>query len=384
MSRCPFHHTGEDNGPRHSTVAPGAASLATPDEFAFLVEAHAESPDSAPHGSPERIAQLRALTADGTPAPLTSDELTWAARIAWRNHARCIGRLHWRTLVVRDHRHLSAPDDLYASLREHITFADNGGSIRSVLTVFAPARPGERGPRLLNHQLCGYAGYVAPDGTILGDPRNVALTRTALALGWQPPAPRGRFDLLPWLIVGLDGHARVYPAPRDILREVPLRHPRLPWFEALGLRWYALPVITDMGLRAAGTTFQAIPFNGWYMSTEIAARNLSDTDRYNQLPVIAEKLGLDTRHARTLWQDRALLELNEAALHSYAADGVRLVDHHTASDQFMRFREQEAKAGRAVSADWDWIVPPMSPATTPVFHTPMTAFPQLPDFVRLA
>ena len=52
---------------------------------------------------------------------------------------------------------------------------------------------------------------------------------------------------------------------------------------------------------------------------------------YNQLPVIAEKLGLDTRNDSNLWKDHALLTLNEAVIWSFNQDGVRIVDHHTAS-----------------------------------------------------
>ena len=46
----------------------------------------------------------------------------------------------------------------------------------------------------------------------------------------------------------------------------------------------------------------------------------------------------------------------------------------------MRFLEREQQLGREVSARWDWIVPPMSGATTRVFHTPMREFPTTPDF----
>ena len=166
------------------------------------------------------------------------------------------------------------------------------------------------------------------------------------------------------------------------MREVPLRHPRFPWFEELGLRWYAVPVVSDMGLHAAGTRFPAAPFNGWYMGTEIGARNLADPHRYNLLPVVAERMGLDRRRARDLWLDRALIELNAAVLHSYEAEGVKLTDHHTSSEEFMRFLGRERDAGREVSARWDWIVPPISAAATRVFHTPMREFPTTPDFRR--
>src|SRR3981081_4359106 len=39
----------------------------------------------------------------------TFEELAFGAQVAWRNNTRCIGRLHWKSLVVRDMRHLSTP-----------------------------------------------------------------------------------------------------------------------------------------------------------------------------------------------------------------------------------------------------------------------------------
>lgn len=366
MSGCPFH-------PSPTSITPATP----PDEWAFLRELHGEPTGSA------RAEICAAALAWGVPAPLTADELRHAGRVAWRNHARCIGRLHWRSLEVRDHRHLDDPDQLAASLREHLALAQGDGTVRSLLTVFAPAAdPETPAPRIHNHQLCAYAAYRARDGSLLGDPKNLALTDLALSLGWTPPSAPGRFDLLPWIISGRDGRPRLFPLPPGLVREVPLRHPDFPWFEALRLRWYAVPVISDMILHAAGTPFPAAPFNGWYMGTEIGARNLADPGRYHQLPVIAEKLGLDRRSPRSLWQDRALVELNVAVLHSYAAEGVKLVDHHTASAEFMRFLTRERAAGREVSADWSWIVPPLSPATTEVYHTPLQEFPLLPNFLK--
>lgn len=369
MSSCPFHAAAAP------APAPAAAPADPDAELAFLAEAH-------PGGvRPEWRARLAAALAAGEPAPLTAAELTWAGRIAWRNHARCIGRLHWRRLEVRDHRGLEHPDDLAASLREHLKLAQGDGTVRSYLTVFAPPdRPGGPAPRIWNAQLCGYAGHPRPGGGILGDPANAAFTRLARRLGWAPPGDPTAFDLLPWIVSGRDGKPRLYPLPAGLVREVPLAHPGIPGFARLGLRWYAVPVVSGMRFHAAGTDFPAAPFNGWYMGTEIGARNLADTDRYNLLPAVADLLGLDRRHPRTLWQDRALLELNAAVLHSYAAAGVTLVDHHSASEEFLRFCAREEAAGRAVSARWDWIVPPISASATRVFHTPMREFPTTPDF----
>lgn len=60
---------------------------------------------------------------------------------------------------------------------------------------------------------------------------------------------------------------------------------RLDWFESLGLRWFAIPAVSGMGMDCGGLQFPAIPFNGWYTTTEIGTRNLADSHRYNLLEV---------------------------------------------------------------------------------------------------
>jgi len=60
---------------------------------------------------------------------------------------------------------------------------------------------------------------------------------------------------------------------------------RYDWFEDFDLKWYALPAVANMMLEVGGLQFTAAPFNGWYMSSEIGARNLSDVYRYNLLKV---------------------------------------------------------------------------------------------------
>jgi nitric-oxide synthase len=86
------------------------------------------------------------------------------------------------------------------------------------------------------------------------------------------------------------------------------------------------------------------------------------------LPLIADKLGLDSRQDRALWKDRALVELNVAVLSSFAQAGVTIVDHHTVARQLLVHEEKEKQAGRCMYADWGWVVPPLSGSTTPVFH----------------
>ena len=97
--------------------------------------------------------------------------------------------------------------------------------------------------------------------------------------------------------------------------------------------------------------------------------DFGDASRYDVLPLIAEKMGLDARSRRSLlWIDRALLEMNLAVIHSFAVAKVSLVDHHMAARHFMRHIEREEKAQRAITGLWNWLVPPMSGSTTPVFH----------------
>src|SRR5207248_46258 len=137
-------------------------------------------------------------------------------------------------------------------------------------------------------------------------------------------------------------------------------------FAELGLRWHAVPAIANMRLTIGGVHYPLAPFNGWYMGTEIGARSLADQDRYDLLPVLAGRLGLDTSSEATLWRDRALVELNRAVLWSYEQAGVRITDHHTESRRFITHLEREERAGRPTPADWTWIVPPVSGAATPV------------------
>lgn len=296
----------------------------------------------------------------------TLPELTWAARAAWRHAGRCVGRYSWKTLRVRDRRSVSAPPEVAAEVAEHLAEATNGGRIRSMITVFAPDRPGKPGPRIWNGQAVSYAGYREPDG-IFGDPAGAGLTDLAVRLGWQPGGTP--FDVLP-LIIGDGEHGPgIFQLPREVVREVPITHPDYPWFAGLGLRWYAVPMISDMYLEAGGVRYPCAPFNGWYQaSTEVGVRDLGDPQRYNMLPVIASKMGLDLSSVSTLWPDEAAVQLAKAVAHSYKAAGVMATDHQTEAHRFMRFAEAEEAAGRPWCADWSWITPPIGGSTTPVFH----------------
>lgn len=366
---CPVTGHGRSGGhPPPPGVAderdPAPVDPAAAEEF--LRQVYAETEPGVPLA--DRLRQVRAEIDRSGTYTHTMHELVFGARVAWRNSARCIGRLYWQSLQVRDLRHLHDPADVAQESVGHLRAATRGGKIRSTMTVFAPDAPGRPGPRIRNDQLVRYAGHRNPDGTVTGDPGQADFTDHVVGMGWPRPQPAGRFDVLPLLITGPDGRSRLFDVPPDAVHEVPLRHPEHPWFARLGLRWHSVPAISNMPLEIGGVVYPAAPFNGWYLDTEVGARNLADTDRYDLLPEIAKRLGLDTRSVRTMWRDRAMVELVRAVTHSFDADGVTMADHHSEAERFMTFLAKEEAAGRRCPADWSWIVPPMSGSQTPVFH----------------
>jgi nitric-oxide synthase len=336
------------------------------DAAAEFIQMHRrEVPGAGPAGP--RLREIRReISLTGTYRH-TAEELEFGARVAWRNSSRCIGRLYWKSLKIRDRREVDTAAGVAAECAAHLRAVTNHGRIRPAITVFAPDTPARRGPRIWNEQLVRYAGYREPDGSVRGEPSSARLTDLARALGWESDG-QGRFDVLPLVISTPDESPQVFELPADAVTEVHLVHPRFPWFGELGLRWYAVPVICDMCLEIGGICYPAAPFNGWYMGTEIGARNLADPGRYNQLPEIAARMGLDTTRDRSLWRDLALVELNLAVLHSFETAGVTITDHHTESRRFLTHLAREERAGRVCPADWTWIVPPISGSATEVFH----------------
>ncbi|WOV86668.1 nitric oxide synthase oxygenase [Sporosarcina oncorhynchi] len=297
----------------------------------------------------------------------TISELTHGAKMAWRNSNRCIGRLLWNTLHVNDARNVTTAEGAFEKLLAHIDSATNDGKIQSTITVFAPRNNGEDPIRIWNHQLLRYAGFQDED-QVIGDSTSIKLTKMCEQMGWK--GNKTPFDILPLVIQESGKRPELFEIPNEVVKEVKITHPQYDDFKTLGIKWYAVPIISDMRLEIGGIDYPMAPFNGWYMGTEIGARNLADEERYNLLPKVAEIMGLDTRSNRSLWIDKALIELNIAVLHSYQKAGVTLVDHHTAAKQFKIFEENELKNGRPVTGNWAWLNPPLSPATTHIYHKP--------------
>ena len=302
----------------------------------------------------------------------TTDELTFGAKVAWRNSNKCVGRLFWQSLHVFDERSLLTEEEIFAALLRHIDFATNGGKIRPAITIFHPARV-----RIWNHQLLRYAGYETDRGFV-GDPHSAAFTKVCLDLGWQPAGTR--FDILPLVIQVDDKQPQLFEIPAEHVLEVAITHPAYERLGDLQLKWYGVPIISDMQFTCGGVNFQAAPFNGWYMGTEIGARNFADHKRYNLLPDVADAMALRRDGNASLWKDRALVELNIAVLHSFKEAGVSIVDHHTAAQQFKLFEEQEEKEGRSATGNWTWLIPPLSPAATHIFHQPIPNIINKPNY----
>nr|XP_023011652.1 nitric oxide synthase [Leptinotarsa decemlineata] len=309
---------------------------------------------------------------------LSETELIYGAKLAWRNSVRCIGRIQWSKLQVFDCRYVTTTSGMFEALCNHIKYSTNKGNIRSAITVFPQRTDGKHDYRVWNPQLVSYAGYRQPDGSVIGDPMNVEFTDLCVKLGWKSTG--GKWDILP-LVLSANGHDPDYfDIPREYILEVPMSHPTYDWFEGLGLKWYALPAVSNMMFDCGGIQFTAAPFNGWYMSTEIGCRNLCDTQRLNMLETIALNMGLDTRTPVTLWKDKAIVEANLAVLYSFQQKEVTIVDHHTASESFMKHLENEVRLRNGCPADWVWIVPPLSGSATPVFHQEMALYYLKPSY----
>ncbi|GAA3460597.1 nitric oxide synthase oxygenase [Saccharothrix longispora] len=288
----------------------------------FLRMFHTAHPEAGPVGP--RLSRVRDEIAGTGTYRHTPDELAYGARIALRDSGWCTSGLPWRRLKVRDLRGLRNAAAVAGECVEHLRLATNGGEIRPLITVFAPDAPGAPGPCIWNEQLVRYAGH--PDGT--GDRRYTAFTAAVREMGWRPPGEPGRFDVLPLVVETAHEGAKLFTVPPDVVHEVCLEHPDLPWFGQLGLRWHAVPVITHMRLSIGGVSYPAAPFNSWFVGSEIGARSLADENACGAARPVAEALGLDTTAERSLWRDRAVVELNRAVLHSFDLAEVTITDHH--------------------------------------------------------
>ncbi len=309
------------------------------------------------------------------------EELAYGARVAWRNHGRCVGRLFWESLDVTDCRDITEPGAMADQMTKHLTSAFNGGRIQSKATIFQPVEGDKLPARIESPQITQFAGYRLENNQIIGDRQNVEATRMAMSMGWTPPQTPTRFDMLPFAIRDAQDVRSIHTVPTEAWHAVSIAHPTYEALAALNLQWYAVPCVSNMILTIGGIDYPCAPFNGFYMATEIASRNLVDKERYDLMSEIAEAFGLDPRRD-PLWQDTTLTELNRAVSHSFKRDGVTMVDHHTGCRQFMDFYHKENALGRNVSGDWRWLVPPQASSSSDIFHLKIRNRHDVPNYYQ--
>jgi nitric oxide synthase oxygenase domain/subunit len=241
---------------------------------------------------------------------------------------------------------------MFDAICNHIRYAYNDGIIRSAITIFRQRTELDKDFRVWNSQFFSYAGYKLNDNTYVGDKAQIEFTKICIKLGWTPKYTD--FDVLPLILQANGQDPEMFELPSDLIREVEIIHPKFTWFADLKLRWYCIPAVASMKLDIGGLEFTACPFNGWYMCTEIS-RNLSDSNRFHKLPLIAEKMELDIKNVFSLWKDKALVELNYAVLNSYQKNNITITDHHSASESFMKHYENESQIRGGCPADWVWV-----------------------------
>lgn len=298
----------------------------------------------------------------------TREELNYGARVAWRNSNRCIGRLFWDKLEVRDLRDIKTEDDFVDSIADHIEHATNDGKIKPLISVFS------NDIQIYNEQLIRYAGYNS-----IGDPKSIEATSLAEKIGWIKE--KDEFNILPLIYRMHNQDIKYHDYRPGLIKEVDITHDQYPNLEELGLKWYVVPIISNMDLEIGGIKYHTAPFNGWYMETEIGVRNFTDEYRYNKLKEIAKAFNMDTSRTSTYWRDRALVEFNYAVYHSFKNEGVSMVDHITASKQFKQFENREKQEGREVTGNWSWLAPPLSPSLTHNYHKGFKNTIQSPSFL---
>jgi nitric-oxide synthase len=305
------------------TVSSGIAELRAAEHFIRMF--HDAHPAAGPAGP--RLAKVRAAIAETGTYRHTCAELAYGARVALRDSGWWTSGVPWRQLKVRDLRGLRNAAAVAAECVEHLRLACGNGRVHPLVTVFAPDTPRAPGPCVWSDQLVRYAGYQTGDG-VLGDRRYVELTHAVRDMGWRPPTRRGRFDRLPVVVeTGHEGPL-LFALPDDVPVEVALTHPDLPWFAELGLRWPAVPVLGNVTLTIGGIGYPAAPVNTFHIGADIGTRAFADEAAYGVAREVATRLGLDTSSERTLWRDRATVELNRAVLHSFDDAGITVTDHH--------------------------------------------------------
>ena len=308
---------------------------------------------------------LQEISVTGT-YNLTLDELEHGARVAWRNAPKCANRKFWEMLTVMDFRHVKTNQEMFKACLELCERAIMDGAATTNVGIFRAQTPGTKdGPRIWNSQLYRFAYHKA---SRLGDPAEEEFTEIVKSWGWKP-SEETNFDILP-LVCQMDPlqAPEMFEIPKHYQFTVAIEHPE-PSHTAISdmrLRWYGVPMVSNMDFSIGGLLFTAAPFNGWYSVTEII-RNYTDEGRYNLCKPVAEKMGYDTLSNASLYKDQVLVDLTKAILHSFRRQGTAIVDHHTLLEQFFIWYSKEKQKRGYVPGNWKWIIPPIAAHLTPSY-----------------
>ena len=161
----------------------------------------------------------------------------------------------------------------------------------------------------------------------------------------------------------------LFELPLELAIQCAITHPKYD-FASLNMKYFPLVSFSTFLFDIGGCQFSCAPFSAFYSAPEIA-RALGDANRFNKLKLIAECMQLDTSNNTSLWKDKALVELNYAILYSFQKANISVIDHHTISEQFLRFFETEHKLRGGCPADWVWVNPQLSSHLEDAFHLEM-------------
>ncbi|EWM19769.1 hypothetical protein KUTG_10073 [Kutzneria sp. 744] len=77
---------------------------------------------------------------------MTTRELRRAVQLSWRNNARCLGRLWWPAMQLRDQTTASTAAEVATAAEQHLRWVMRSGSRRGQLvpgvTLFPADQPG--------------------------------------------------------------------------------------------------------------------------------------------------------------------------------------------------------------------------------------------------
>jgi nitric-oxide synthase, bacterial len=164
---------------------------------------------------------------------LTSEELVYGIRIAWREYTKLNPISQSDAIDVIDCRHISKPDEYFEKICDYLEGIVLDGNIVPLITVF-PIQElnfnslsdilNSKKPlfRLYNRQLVQYAGFRRDDGGVTGDSENIDFTDFCQCLGWTPQS-ESVLQILPLVIETVDNKFHWYQLPCDSTKLVKFR-----------------------------------------------------------------------------------------------------------------------------------------------------------------